>query len=236
MTPDWNTGQSTALLTAFQLADSFFPTGMFAHSQGLEGMVRRGRVASAQDVEAFLRAQITWSLLPADGVALINAHGAARSGDLETVKAIDDLLLAIRLPEELRAASCQTGKRLLAETAAFSTDRLQLEYAACVDEGLAPGNAAVAWGVAGSGLVLPVQLLLPAFCHSYCVGVLGAALRLLRITHGDVQGMLHRAHRLIAERAAAVAGRDWRDMQCFTPELDIASFEHQSQDVRMFAS
>jgi urease accessory protein UreF len=30
------------ILSALQLADSFFPTGMYAHSYGLEGMARRG--------------------------------------------------------------------------------------------------------------------------------------------------------------------------------------------------
>src|SRR5438045_1390523 len=109
-------GRDRALLAALQLADSFFPSGGYAHSQGLEPLARRGLVRSAADVEELLRTQLTWSLMPADGVALLCAHRAAEADDLETIVQIDRLLQALRLPAELRAASRQVGRRLLAET------------------------------------------------------------------------------------------------------------------------
>ncbi len=110
-------------LSALQLADSFFPTGMYAHSQGLEGMVRRGLVSSPGDVEEFLRNQFTWSVLPSDGVGLLNSHRSAIRGDLATIVAIDHLLTALKLPSELRAVSVQVGHRLLDEPSADSFRR-----------------------------------------------------------------------------------------------------------------
>jgi urease accessory protein len=76
-------------LTALQLADSFFPTGMFAHSHGLESMVARGLVRSRVDVGAFLSTVLQCSLIPADGVALYNAHDATSRRQLAAVAAID---------------------------------------------------------------------------------------------------------------------------------------------------
>ena len=58
---------SANLLAILQLADSFFPAGMFAHSHGLEGMVNRGLVRSAEDVAEFLENQFSWSVMPSDG-------------------------------------------------------------------------------------------------------------------------------------------------------------------------
>jgi len=74
---------SLGFLSALQLADSFFPTGMYAHSQGLEGMVRRGLVSYCGGGEEFLRNQFSWSVLPSDGVALLNAHRAAARADMD---------------------------------------------------------------------------------------------------------------------------------------------------------
>src|SRR2546428_7769823 len=96
-----------AFLSLLQLSDSAFPVGMYAHSHGLEGMVREGLIRSAEDVESLLRNQLLHSVLPSDGAALVQAHGAILSRVLE----IDRLLFAMKLPAELRAASCQVGRR-----------------------------------------------------------------------------------------------------------------------------
>ena len=96
-------------LTALQLADSFFPSGMYAHSHGLESMVSRRWVSDANGVATYLRNLLRWSIMPADGVALLNAHAAARDADLDAITEIDRHLYAMKLPEELRQASCHAG-------------------------------------------------------------------------------------------------------------------------------
>ena len=51
----------------WQLADSAFPTGGFAHSGGLEAMMQAGEVNNAADLERFLREcihQAGWAFLP----------------------------------------------------------------------------------------------------------------------------------------------------------------------------
>jgi len=227
---------NTPFLAALQLADSFFPTGMYAHSQGLEGMVRRGWVGTAPDVEELLRNQITWSVLPGDGVALLNAYRAAAHGDLAMVVAIDRLLYSFKLPAELRAASCQAGRRLLEETATFARHPTHANYRARVDSKEAPGTGAVALGVVGWCLGIPEEWALLAFCHSYAVGVLSAALRLLPLTHRQAQDILRRLHSLIAELGEEIRDRTWQEMTSFTPELDIAAMGHEADDLRMFAS
>ncbi|MBM3941376.1 MAG: hypothetical protein FJ316_00330 [SAR202 cluster bacterium] len=227
---------SRAFLTALQLSDSFFPTGMYAHSQGMEGMVRQDWVRAAADVEELLAHQLAWSVLPADGVALLHAYRAAVHNDLATVVAIDQRLHALKLPSELRAASCQHGRRLLQETAAFTSHPMHRSFLAAVERRESPGAGAVALGVVSHCLEIPEQWALLAFCHSYCVGVLSAGLRLLPMTHRQAQEILRRLQSLALELAQEIAQRDWREMTSFTPELDIAAMNHESSDLRIFAS
>ena len=225
-----------AILTALQLADSAFPTGMFSHSHGLEGMVRRGWVQTAADVEEFLGNQCVWSLLPADGVALVHAHRCTLAGDVATIAAIDRRLHAMRLPLELRNASTQVGNRLLAETADFGPDETLAEYRLLVKRGGAPGSAAVSFGVACAALGVPAETALLASVHSYVSSELGAALRLLPLSHRDTQAMLRRLQVLVVEALPDLMRRDWCDMTSFTPQLDVAALLHETDDLRMFAS
>jgi urease accessory protein len=228
--------RSREILSALQLADSFFPTGMYAHSYGLEGMATRGWVRTAEDVGEFLRNQFTWSVVPGDGVALLNAYRVAALGDLGTLIAMDRLLYALKLPAELRAASCQAGRRLLDETALFISNPVHARYRAEVEHHQTPGTGAVALGVIGWALDIPEEWPLLMFCHSYAVGILSAAMRLLRLTHNQSQGILWGLHSLVANLANEIKDRTWQEMTSFTPQLDLAAMGHEADGLRMFAS
>ena len=231
---------SQQFLVALQLADSFFPTGMYAHSQGLESMVARRWVRSADAVQQMLTNLLTWSVLPSDGVALLNAGRAASRGDSSELAAIDWHLHAMKLPAETRAASRQTGRRILDESALLlGSDRpcpVYERYRADVASRRAPGTGAVALGVTAGAAGIPPQTALLLFCHSFAVGVLGAAQRLLPMTHSEVQQILHSLHEPIAALSDEIQHRPWQQMTSFAPHSDIASMLHESDDLRMFAS
>jgi urease accessory protein len=224
------------LLIALQLADTFFPSGMYAHSHGLEGMVSRGMVTSAPQVAEFLTNQFTWSIVPSDGVALLEAYRATDRGELSRVMEIDRLLLAMKLPAELRAASTQLGRRVLVETDSWVSGNVRQEYGRQVSQGLAPGNGSVALGVTGCDQGLGCEATLMVFCHSHAVSVLGAAVRLLPLTHTEAQGILRGLNPLLDRLTRQYWGYAWQDMTAFTPELDLVSLGHESDELRLFAS
>ena len=228
------------MLATLQLADSFFPTGAYAQSQGLEGMAAQGWVSSPQDVAEYLTELLVGGVLPSDGVALLNAHGSAAQGDLETIIEIDRLLHAMKLPVEMRRASTNGGRRFLDESwSLMSADRVPAvfeQYQAAVVQGEAPGNAAVAFAVSAFAMGIAAENALFAFCHSLAVGVLGAAQRLLPMTHGEAQQILRLLHGHMMSSYLQIRRRHWREMASFTPQADIASMLHETADVRMFAS
>ena len=235
------TGDSARrFLTALQLADSFFPSGMYAHSHGLESMVSRRWVNDAREVREYLRNALVWSVLPSDGVALVNARAAAQMGDLDTASDIDQHLYSMKLPEELRLASCLAGRRILDETTPLLTDRAESSVCAYFRQMVAdqdtPGTGAVALGVVACAAGIDGATALLAFCHSFAVGLLGAAQRLLPLTHSEAQQVLYSLHEPLAEMVAEIETRHWLDMTSFTPQADIAAMLHEHDEVRMFAS
>lgn len=228
------------LLRALQLADSFFPMGAYAHSQGLEGMVGLGWVRDASDVSDYLADLLKGAVLPSDGVALLHAHSRAGTGDVATIIEIDRLLHAMKLPEEMRRASVQSGRRVLDEShellAIGAVPANFEEYRAAVVRGETPGSGAVAFGVSTWAQGITAETALFGFCHTFAVGVLGSAQRLLPMTHGEAQGVLRHLHGQILAGAAANAELNWREMTSFAPWADIASMRHETANVRMFAS
>ena len=233
-------GAGLNFLTALQLADSFFPSGMYAHSQGLESMVSRRWVSSPAEVEQYLSNLLLRSVLPSDGVALLNAHAAARDDDLSTLTDIDWHLHAMKLPEELRLASCHAGRRILDESAPLLADRagssLCSDFRQLVAGRETPGAGAVALGAVAHAAGIDAASALLMFCHSFAVGVLGAAQRLLPLTHSQAQQILHSLHEPVVRMASELQTRHWRDMTSFTPQADIAAMLHEHDEVRMFAS
>ena len=229
-----------SFLAALQLADSFFPSGTYAHSQGLEGMVTRGWVRNADDLGAYLHNLLHFSILPCDGVALLNGHLAAHDEDLATLTDIDWRLHAMKLPEELRRASCHAGRRILDETTPLVCGRagsaVHGEFRQLVLNRSTPGTGAVALGVASQAAGIEAEAALLVFCHSFAVGVLGAAQRMLPLTHSEVQHILHALHGPVAGLTPELKARHWSEMTSFTPQADIASMLHEHDDVRMFAS
>ena len=231
---------ASRFLAALQLADSFFPTGAYAHSQGLEGMVTQGWVSCAEDVHDFLAGLLAGSVLPSDGVALLNAHRCAGEGDLKTLVQIDRRLHAMRLPEEMRAASTQSGRRFLDESFALlalkGVPSAFDEYRASVIAGKAPGCASVAFALSAWAAGIEAELALYACCHSFAVGALGAAQRLMPLSHSEAQQILRSLHCDIGAGYREIQGRHWKEMTSFAPLADIASMRHEAADVRMFAS
>ncbi len=107
----------TSLLAQLQLSDSQFPSGAFAHSYGLEQLVREGWLVDAGGVEAFIRSLLTLQIATSDAVAAAAAAAAAHRGDLDELIRLDRALHVTKSAAELRAASCSTGRRLLEEFA-----------------------------------------------------------------------------------------------------------------------
>ena len=100
-------------LTLMQLSDSFFPSGLYTMSNGLETIFDEKRVSSQNDIFDFLEITLEQQLGPADSVALSNAYDCAKNNDLLGIIQCDEVLHSMKLIQESRAASCRAGSQML---------------------------------------------------------------------------------------------------------------------------
>jgi urease accessory protein len=225
-----------AFLAALQLGDSLFPSGAFTQSSGLETLVADGEVTDAAGLRALLRSHLLHRLARADLPVLLAAHAAAAAGDIDTVLEADRLLTAVKLAREERTASARMGGRIAAEAARLAPTPALTAFVEAASAGRSPGGAAVAQGLAAQAFGIPAGAAALLACYAFGSALVAAALRLMRIGHGDAQAVLRDCRPDMAAAAELARTADWRDPRPCTPHLDVAGARHEHAAARLFAS
>jgi len=225
-----------ALLSALRLADSALPVGGYTASYGVESFVEEGVVEDSDDLRALLETYLAEQVGPCETVALRVAHEGAVDGDLDRVAAADRRLRAVTLCRELRESATRSGRKLLELLAATEDDDLLAEYARCAADGEVPGNYAVALGFAAGRLGVPAREAALALAHSFVTGLLGAAQRLGRFGHTEIQAVLRELQPAMERAWADNADRPLEGMTAFTPEIELFSARHERAERRLFVS
>lgn len=188
----------------------------------------------ATTLAAACRALLTHQIARTDAVAA--AACCRTAGDLEAVAVIDHRLLATRPAREGREASTRIGRRLI-ETAAAAERHPWIRAARDgVRAGLLPGNQACMLGVIAGALALSPDQTATLTLWSAANGLLSAAMRLLRITHDDVQAILTALRPLMTDLAAQAARADPADIAGSAPQFELWSMRHETVAMRLFAS
>lgn len=223
------------LLGSLQLLDSFFPSGLYTLSHGLEAYAAAG-MTTERTLGTLLADYLRYGVGPADGAALARAHRGQEAGDLNLVMEADIRLTAVKLAREAREASLRTGRQLAALAGQLFDDPVLTEYAALVYRGEAPGNRAIILGLAlgsqGAGRMEAVV----GELYSFAAGVAGAAIRLGITDHRRAQQVLHGIKPVIIEAAASAAESDARDIGGCLPLVDVMSAQHERAGIRLFMS
>ena len=223
MLPDW-------LPWLLQANDSQFPSGAYAHSLGLEGVVQQNLVRTPDELEEFLLQQIVPSLLAFESPCLLSAHAAAAIEDTTALCGMDRDLDAWKLAAELRSASRQLGSRRLALVRKLNPAPVLERYAE-ID---APCHHLIVCALELRGV--PAEAAACAFAYQALSGYASASLKLLRIGQERVQLLIRGAlGQFLAEFSRRPTVQDGR-IGWFNPLLEIASMRHARAAERLFIS
>ncbi len=224
---------ATHLARMLQFGDSVFPIGGFAFSCGLESAIQKRVVTDRATLLAFARTAVEQASR-GDGIGLICAHRAARAADVDEVVRIDALIYSRKLSGETRTMSVRMGRKFT-EMGAHVTDSPELrDWRERVIAGATPGCYPVALAVNFAAQGLSARDAFVVHQYGVASGLLGAALRLMRVSHIDTQQMLY-ALNADADAAYATAEKSGlADMAGFAPLAEILAAVHVKAHVRLF--
>jgi urease accessory protein len=212
-----------------QLADSFFPSGMFGFSGGLESFVKAGRVKNKDDVLRFIQQQIKYQIMPCDCSVLAAVMKAARKWDVAGAVAADNKYHSMKLVQEVRTASTRSGRQLLGTLVHMTDDRFARKFYTKVDKKQSAGTYPACLAVAAHAMKIPEKSALRMMLYSYCVSIVGSAMRLGVVSHIEGQNILMQLATDV--NSARVGGFElWQ----LAPLLEIMQMQHEQDDLRMF--
>ncbi len=223
-------------LGALQLADTFFPSGLYTLSHGLEAFVQHGLVTSGQEVESLLRTYLTQLVGPSDCIAVSHAHQATLEEDVALLIRVDRRLTAVKLTRESRDASTRIGKRILATATTIAPRPILNAYQHAIANKEAPGNAAIAFASAAASIGVPRREAMLVALYTYAASLLGVAMRLIRFDHLQAQEILTRIRLLLIQIVESNLNSPIDAMRSFAPMIDIMAMRHEQSTVRLFIS
>ena len=230
--------QAGRVARLLQFGDSMFPIGGFSFSCGLESAVQTGVVHDRTTLHEFARTALEQAAR-GDGIALIAAHRAATAGDVEALLAIDAQVLARKPSDETRLMSTRMGRKFteigieVVGAPLLKTCLLKIWLDRIV-AGATPGSYPVALAINFAVQGLSARDAFVVHQYGVATAILGASLRLMRVSHIDTQAILYDLNARSEAAYETAAAARLSDMAGFAPLADILAAVHTKAHVRLF--
>ncbi|MGA7367551.1 MAG: urease accessory UreF family protein [Nitrososphaeraceae archaeon] len=220
-----------------QLSDSFFPSGMYTMSNGLESLFYSNRklISDPEVLLNLLKVYIENQLGPADCTALGAAYEQVVKKDISNLLEVDKVIFSMKLIEEIRNASSRSGTQLLRCVGSFVTDHsIMNEYLKAISSKSATGVFPVALAVSAHSLGIPRNKAALIMLYGFTVSMVGAALRLGVLQHFDGQMVIHQLRNSLVNTIKSNIDRPLTGIWQFAPGIDLIQISHEKMSSKMF--
>jgi urease accessory protein len=223
------------LLRGLRYVDSFFPSGGYAYSTGLEAAVHDGAIRDIKEFERYVTDILRAGVGTREAVAVSLAWEAIRTKKLAHVLKADAELEAMKIGAESRLASRQMGRQVMRIAADLSRPQTMLqEFHREITETRTPGHFPVCLGVTLAASGWKRSDAIAGFLYQTAVGFVSAAMKLLPIGQREGQRLLAQWTPLFIELSRRVPVR--LAMHAWTPIQDIYAMRHGRLESRLFRS
>ena len=224
-----------SLIQGVRFVDSFFPSGGFAFSSGLEAAVSGGAVRDGKDLARYVEDLLVHATGRREAVAMAIAHRAATKGKLEEALKVDRELDGLKIGRDSRLASRQIGRQVIKGAAGPLDDNgLVKEFRLAVDKGRTPGHIPVAIGIVLAACGWSVQDSIAVFLYQTAQGFVSAAMKLLPVGQQEGPQLLAQWGLLIVELSQRATQEN--ALVAWSPLQDIYAMRHARLESRLFRS
>ena len=219
-----------------QAGDSFYPTGSYAHSFGLEGLVQENVIRDRETLRKFIFQSTLPALRHAELPLAAHAWRAFGEADWKLIGELCVLSSALKTAREARVASENIGRQRAELSANLRATPLAQEFVRRANAENWPHSSAVSAALEGRVLDAPLTAVLSGISYATLSSLLSAAMKLLRLGQNASQSLLTEALAASPALIAAAAATSFEEIGWFNPWLDIAAARHESAEARMFIS
>jgi urease accessory protein len=227
-----------SLLRLLQLCNSSLPVGAYSYSEGLETLVDRQAIASAEDLQQWLSQELTWGSIRVDATLMLRAYQAVKAQDAETLQYWNVWWSAARETEELRLQSWQMGRSLLKLFLALTDERSTSaqQWSGIQDLTQCNCNFAIAFGVVAATWQIESISATMGYLHSWTMNLVNAGIKLIPLGQTAGQQILINLESIITEVSEAIDLVKDESLESWSWSLSLASMTHETQYSRLFRS
>ena len=224
-----------ALLEGLRFVDSFFPSGGYAFSSGLEAAVQGGAVRDSDQLGRYVEDLLRGGMSRREALAAKAANRAGATGVLAKAIEADHHVEAAKLGRESRLASRQMGRQVIKVASdQLGNKPVVAAYRDAVEGDRTPGHLAVSFGLTLGACGWNAQETAAAFLYQTAVGFVSAAMRLSPIGQFEGQRVLGEWLPVIDRISREVD--ETMPMSSWSPVQDIYGMRHGRLEWRLFRS
>jgi urease accessory protein len=219
-----------------QTGDSFYPTGSYAHSFGLESLVNEGVVHDLATLRAFIDTVVLPMLESSDLPIVAHAWWGFHHRDWPAIERLSLLSSALRSAQEARNASEAIGHQRADLAARLYPKTIATEYFHRVSSAQWPASSAVVAALESCVVGAPLAAAMIAYAYATLTSLIAAAMKLMRLGQNGAQVLLHESLSHLPALIECAQAVPEQEIGWSNPWLDIAQARHQHADARMFIS
>ena len=223
-------------LDIMQLSDSFFPSGLFTNSNGIESLFFEKKIQTVDQLVELNQVYIEQQIGPVDCVILANAYDACERQDFGKLQELDFLCTSMRTVKETRDASIRSGIQLAKCVKEFQDSKILNWYYDSINENKVSGVYPVSFAICCETLGITKQKSLLMLLYGFVVSNVGAALRLGMIQHFEGQKIVHQLKPIIIKSVNENIKKNSQEVWQFCPQLEVNQMKHEIMDSKMFVT
>ncbi|WP_350304065.1 urease accessory protein UreF [Photorhabdus viridis] len=223
------------LIRIMQFADSVLPVGAFSFSNGLESAIQNKIVHNVATLSDFTRTALLQAV-SGDGRAVVAACQVLNSGQRDAAISYDWAVFNRKLNEESRIMVTRMGKKLAEMAVEVTGEPLIAWWLAQIKSDIAAGTYPITLAVVMSALgAVPREIIV---MHQYGVAmtILSAAIRLMRVTHIEIQRILFSLNQDIELFCDEAEKGGVDQMTSYAPVTDVLAALHVGAFTRLFSN
>lgn len=225
---------SGELIQVLQFSDSLLPVGAFSFSNVLESAIQQQQVTDSKTLHEFVLTA-THQAATGDGIAVLEAYRGTLARNTTRIIQADRAVFQRKFNEEIRLMTVRMGRKLGETAAAVIPDPSQLlVWLENISAGSTPGTYPVGQAILFAALGLPEYAAFATHQYGVASMILGAALRLMKISHLETQKILFAVNTMTEARFQHSKSLSLHDMATFAPVTDILAATHVRAGVRLF--
>ena len=222
-----------AVMRLLQFGDSMLPVGSFSFSNGLESAVQQKVVHDLETLRRFVLTAVRQAGT-SDGIAVLEAFRAFTENDADRIIRADRTVFNRKLNEEMRTMTVRMGRKLAEMAEKVAPSPQVAAWLASIKRGDTPGTYPVGQALVFASLGLREGDAFAVHQYGLASMMLGASLRLLKISYLDAQAVLFAINGEAEAAYTRVARSSLDNMATYAPVMDVLAAMHVQANVRMF--